>query len=75
MAYVCEPPTFTGRLLGVRVAPSGREYVLVVDHRRDQFTVIPKPPEWERLQGRTVHLARGDRDQEVVIQLDRGLSR
>jgi hypothetical protein len=75
MAYVSEPATFTGRLQEVRIAPSGREYVLVVDQRGDQFTVIPKPPEWERLQGRTVHLVRGDRDQKLVIQLDRGLSR
>jgi type IV secretory pathway VirD2 relaxase len=74
LAYVSEPPTFTGRLLEVRVTPSGREYVLVVDHRRGQFTVIPKPPDWERFQGRTVHLSR-DRDQKLVIQLDRGLSR
>jgi hypothetical protein len=75
MAYVSGPPTFTGRLLEVRVAPSGRQYVLVVDYRGGQFTVIPKPPEWERLQGRTVHLARGDRDQKLVIKFDRGLSR
>lgn len=74
MAYVNASATFTGRLLEVRVAPSGREYVLVVDHRADQFTVIPKPPDWERLEGRTVHLSR-DRDQKLVIQLDRGLSR
>jgi len=74
MAYVNEPPTFTGRLLEARVAPSGRAYVLVVDHRADQFTVIPKPPDWDRFQGRTVHIFR-DRDQKVVIQLDRSLSR
>jgi hypothetical protein len=58
----------------VRVALSGREYALAVDYRRGQFTVIPKPPDWERLQGRTVHLSR-DREQKLVIQLDRGLSR
>jgi hypothetical protein len=74
LAYVSEPPTFTGHALDLRAAPSGRQYALIVDYRRGQFTVIPKPPEWERAHGRTVHLAR-DRDQKLVIQLDRGLSR
>jgi hypothetical protein len=74
MAYLSEPPTCMGRLLEVRSAPSGRDYVLAVDYRRSQFTVIPKPPDWERLQGRTVHLSRG-LDQKLVIELDRGLSR
>jgi type IV secretory pathway VirD2 relaxase len=74
MAYVNALPTSTGRLLEVRVAPSGREYVLIVDHRAGQFTVIPKPPDWERLLGRTVHISRNP-DQKLVIQLDRSLSR
>jgi hypothetical protein len=60
--------------MACRTAPSGREYALVVDYQRGPLTVIPKPPDWERLNGRTVHLSR-DRDQKVVIQLDRGLSR
>ena len=74
MTYVNEPPTFTGRLLEVRVAPGGRQYAVVADYRRDQFILVPKPPDWERFHGRTVHLAR-DRDQKLMIQLDRGLSR
>jgi hypothetical protein len=74
LAYVSDPPTFKGHVMEVRAAPSGREYALVVDYRRGQFTLIPKPPDWERFHGRTVHLARG-RDQKLVIQLDRGLSR
>jgi hypothetical protein len=56
------------------VAPSGREYVQVVDYRRGQFTLIPKPLDWDRLQGRTVHLSR-DREQKLVLRLDLGLSR
>jgi hypothetical protein len=74
LAYVSDPSSFKGHVMDVRAAPSGREYALVVDYRRGQFTLIPKPPDWERFHGRTVHLAR-DRDQKLVIQLDRGLSR
>jgi hypothetical protein len=74
LTYVTEPATFSGHALDLRASPSGRQYAVIVDYRRGQFTVIPKPPDWERVHGRTVHLAR-DRDQKLVIQLDRGLSR
>jgi hypothetical protein len=74
LAYVTEPATFSGHALDLRTTPSGRQYAVIVDYRRGQFSVIPKPSDWERVHGRTVHLAR-DRDQKLVIQLDRGLSR
>jgi hypothetical protein len=71
---VSEPSDFKGRVVECVVAPSGREYARVVDYRRGQFTLIPKPPEWERIRGRTVELSR-DHDQKLVVQLDLGLSR
>jgi type IV secretory pathway VirD2 relaxase len=74
LTYVSDPPAFTGRLLEVRTTSSGRELAVVVDYRRGQFALVPKPPEWERLHGRTVQLTR-DHNQKLVIQLDRGLSR
>jgi hypothetical protein len=73
LTYVSDPAAFKGRLLDCTVAPSGIEYARVVDHARGQFTLIPKPLEWDRMHGRTIHLSR-DRDQKLVIQLDRGLS-
>ena len=74
LTYVSDPPAFKGRLLECTVAPSGREYARVVDQARGQFTLIPKQPEWDRMYGRTIHLSR-DREQKLVIQRDRGLSR
>ena len=74
LTYVSDPAAFKGRLLDCTVAPSGIEYARVVDHARGQVTLIPKPPEWDRMHGRTIHLSR-DREQKLVIQLDRGLSR
>ena len=73
-AYVSEPSGFKGRVMECVVAPSGREYARVVDHRRGQFTLIPKPPDWERVHGRTVELSR-DHGQKLVVRLDQGLSR
>jgi len=74
LTYVSDPAAFRGRLLDCTLAPSGREYARVVDHARGHFILIPKPPEWDRMYGRTIHLSR-DREQKLVIQLDRGLSR
>jgi hypothetical protein len=74
MSYVSEPSGFKGRLTECVVAPSGREYAQVVDYRSGQFTLIPKPPEWDRLRGRTVDLSR-DHAQKLVIRPDLGLSR
>jgi type IV secretory pathway VirD2 relaxase len=74
MSYVSEPIGFRGRLTECVVAPSGREYAQVVDDRSGQFTLIPKPPEWDRLSGRTVELSR-DHAQKLVIRPDLGLSR
>lgn len=74
MKYVSDPATFKGRLMECTVAPSGREFASVVDHARGEFTLIPKPPEWFRVHGRTVHLTR-DREQKLVMQRDLGISR
>jgi type IV secretory pathway VirD2 relaxase len=74
LVYVAEQSGFKGRVMECVVAPSGREYVRVVDDRRGQFTLIPKPPDWERVRGRTVELSRVHA-QELVIRLDLGLSR
>jgi type IV secretory pathway VirD2 relaxase len=72
--YVSEPTQFRGRAVDCSVTQSGREYSRVVNYARGEFTLIPKPPEWERLRGHTITLAR-DREQKLVVQLDRGLSR
>ena len=45
-----------------------------MNYRRDEFTLIPKPADWERLRGHTINLAL-DREQKLVIQRDRGFSR
>jgi hypothetical protein len=74
LAYVADPMAFRGRVTDCRAFSRGGEYALVVDYQRGEFTVIPKPADWERLNGRTVQLSR-DRDRKLVIQLDRGLSR
>ena len=72
--YVSEPTKFWGWAVDVVTTQSGREYARVVNYARGEFTLIPKPPEWERLEGHTVNLAL-NREQKLVIQLDRGLSR
>src|ERR1700690_1793952 len=56
--------TFNGSFLECMVAPSGREYAGVIDHAGGHFTLIPKPPEWDRMYGRTIHLSR-DREQKI----------
>jgi hypothetical protein len=74
LTYVPEPTGFSGRALDCVTTPSGQELARIVNYRRGEFTLVPKPPEWERLRGHTINLAL-DRDQKLVIQRDRGLSR
>ncbi len=74
LVYIAEPPTFRGRVIVGARAPSGREYLRVVDYRAGQFTLIPKPPGLERLDGRSVQLTH-DRERGVSLQIDRGISR
>jgi Protein of unknown function (DUF3363) len=74
LTYVSAPTSFRGRAVDCVTTQSGREYARVVNYARGEFTLIPKPPGWERLHGHTVNLAL-DREQKLVIQLDRGLSR
>jgi hypothetical protein len=54
--------------------PSGREYVRIIDDRSGQFTLITKPPGAERLDGRTVQLARVP-GKGLALKIDRGISR
>jgi hypothetical protein len=74
LTYVSEPSTFRGRVFMCEPAPSGREFVRIVDEARRQFTLIPKPPDIERLLGRRVVVSR-DRDQGLAIQLGPEISR
>jgi hypothetical protein len=74
LTYVAEPTGFNGRALDCVTTPSGRELARVVNYRRGEFTLIPKPPKWERLCGHTINLS-FDRERKLVIQRDRGLSR
>jgi hypothetical protein len=73
LTYAGEAPVFKGRMLDLVVAPSGREYVRVVDHLRGQFILVPKPADWDRVRGLTVQITR-DRDR-LVITRTAGLSR
>ena len=68
------PPQFRGRAIDVVTTQSGREYARIVNYARGEFTLIPKPPDWERLRGHSVDLT-VDRERKLVIQLDRGFSR
>jgi hypothetical protein len=74
LTYVSEPTKFWGWAVDCGTAPSGREYARIENYARGEFTLIPKPPGWERLHGHTVNLAL-DREQKLVIQRDLGLSR
>jgi hypothetical protein len=73
-AFVSDPPTFRGWAVDCVISQGGREYARIVNYARGEFTLVAKPPDWERLHGHTVQLSR-DREQKLVIQLDRGLSR
>jgi hypothetical protein len=72
--YVAEPASFRGRAIDIVTTQSGREYARVVNYARGEFTLIPKPPDWERLRGNTLNLTL-DRERKLAIQVDRGLSR
>jgi hypothetical protein len=64
LTYVSDPPAFAGRLLDCAPTPSGGRYSQVVDYRRGQFTLVPTPPDAERMRGRTVTISR---DQERLV--------
>jgi hypothetical protein len=59
LAYVAEPPAFTGRVMACAPTPSGREYLRIVDQRNGRFTLVARGPTAQRLEGRTVTIARG----------------
>jgi type IV secretory pathway VirD2 relaxase len=72
--FVADPPTFRGWAVESVRSHGGREYARIVNYARGEFTLVPKPPDWGRLEGHTVELTR-DREKKLVVQLDRGLSR
>jgi len=72
--YVSDPPAFKGQAELCPPAPSGREYLRIVDGRGGQFTLVEKPLGGERLIGRTVHVTR-DPQRGLSLQIDRGISR
>jgi type IV secretory pathway VirD2 relaxase len=74
LVYVDQPERFRGRLYACPASPSGREYVRVVDLVTDRFTLVRKPPDALRLEGRMVSVA-PDRQRGLSIEMDRGLSR
>jgi hypothetical protein len=69
LAYVNDPPTFTGRAFACESTPSGAVFLRVVDEARRQFTLIPKPAGGERLQGQVVAIGR---DGEARLLIRRG---
>ena len=74
LVYVDQPERFRGRLYACPASPSGREYVRVVDLVTDRFTLVRKPPDALRLEGRMVSVA-PDRQRGLSIEMGRGLSR
>jgi type IV secretory pathway VirD2 relaxase len=74
MTFVGEPVRFTGRVVDRVLSRGGHEYLLVANDARREFTLVAKPPDWERLKGRSVRLFL-DRERRLVIDRDPGLSR
>jgi uncharacterized protein DUF3363 len=74
LTFVSEPSRFRGRVFLCGPAPSGREFIRIVDETRRQFTLVPKPPDVERLVGLQVVVSR-DRQRGLSIETDRGISR
>jgi type IV secretory pathway VirD2 relaxase len=72
--FVSDPATFRGWAVENVRSQGGREYARIVNYARGEFTLVPKPPDWERLKGHTVTLA-FDRSRGLSIQVERGLSR
>jgi hypothetical protein len=72
--FISDPTTFRGWAVESVRSQGGREYARIVNYARGEFTLLPKPPDWERLKGHTVQLTL-DRERKLVIGLDRGLSR
>ena len=68
MSFVNDPAVFRGRSSICPPTSSGRAYVALVDHRRNELTLIPKSAELARLAGRVVAISR-DRDGRLAIRL------
>jgi type IV secretory pathway VirD2 relaxase len=74
MSFVNDPPVFRGQVYICPPTSSGRPYVALVDHRRNELTLIPKSAELARLAGRVVAISR-DRDGRLTIRLGQEISR
>jgi hypothetical protein len=74
VAFVSEPARFSGEVVACPPTRSGREFVALVDHRRNELTLVPKSAELERAMGRTVEMVQG-RDGRLVVQRGPGISR
>ena len=74
ITFVSDPMAFRGRVFLCDPAPSGREYVRIVDEARRRFTLMPKPPNVEQLLGHRVLVSR-DREQRLSIQISPEISR
>jgi type IV secretory pathway VirD2 relaxase len=74
LTFVESPQRFKGRMFACEPTVSGREHVRVVDLASGRFTLVPKPPDALRLEGRMVSVAI-DRQRGLSIEIDRGLSR
>lgn len=58
LAFVANPPRFSGRLVPAPSGRSGTEYVQIVDYRHRQLTLVPRPKDAERLRERVVTVSR-----------------
>ncbi|HVZ70959.1 MAG TPA: DUF3363 domain-containing protein [Polyangia bacterium] len=74
LKFVADPAGFRGWALDSVTTRSGHELVRLVNYQRNEFTLVPKPPDWEQLRGRTISVT-ANREPKVVLQRDRGLSR
>ncbi len=74
ITFVSDPMAFRGLVFLCDPAPSGRQYLRIVDEARGQFTLVPKPPNVEQLLGRRVLVSR-DREQRLSIQISPEISR
>jgi hypothetical protein len=74
LTYVGNPHTFQGRLQNCAPTPSGHEFSCVTNYALGQFTLVAKPVEAERLQGRNVVVER-DHEQRLVVRKGPEISR
>ena len=74
LTYVERPEHLRGRLFACAPTAQGREYVRIVDFATNRFTLVPRPPDALRLEGRMVTVTL-DHRLGLSIGIDRGISR